>query len=405
VSATVLIGTQWGDEGKGKITDLICADYDYCVRYQGGNNAGHTVIANGHELALHLVPSGVMYEQVTPVIGNGCVIDPKVLLEEIDKLEAEGISCARLKISAHAHMIMPYHVALDHAAEDNRAHKVGTTGRGIGPCYQDKAARIGLRMENLLDLERFEAHLKAVLPGKKCLLSEFYGQPTLDGDRILADYSGYAARLRDKICDTGLLLNLALDAGKQVLLEGAQGTQLDLDHGTYPYVTSSSCSAGGATVGSGIGPTRIDRVLGIAKAYLTRVGEGPFPTELDDEDGATLGSAGAEVGVTTGRARRCGWYDAPVVKYAAQVNGLTELALTKLDVLSAFAEIKVCVDYQDGRPVYETLPGWQTDITGCRSFEELPMAAQAYVKRLEELAGVPVTIVAVGPDRAQTILR
>jgi adenylosuccinate synthase len=418
------VGAQWGDEGKGKVTDLICSDYDYCVRYQGGNNAGHTVVAGGHTLALHLVPSGVMYDNVVPVIGNGCVVDPKVLLDEMAGLEAQGISCERLRVSANAQMIMPYHVALDGAAEDARAHKVGTTKRGIGPAYQSKAARSGLRLQDLLDLDGFRERLGMALDAANRQLTAVYGCPALDFDQIYDDYRAYADQLHDKICDTSLLLNTALESGGHVLFEGAQGTLLDLDHGTYPYVTSSTCTAGGATYGSGVGPTRIDRVLGIAKAYVTRVGEGPFPTELSEESGAgeVLSRVGHEVGVTTGRSRRCGWYDAPIIKYAVRVNGLTDLALTKLDILGEFSEIKVCTSYRlpDGsvcdtipmlqsefaaaEPIYESLPGWQSDISGCRSFEELPLNAQNYVRRLEELAGVPISLIAVGPDRDETIL-
>lgn len=423
--STVLVGAQWGDEGKGKITDLLAANYDYVVRYQGGNNAGHTVIAQGHKLALHLIPSGVMYEGVTPVIANGCVIDPRVLIEEMDMLEAKGISVERLLISTNAHLIMPYHLDLDGAAEHRLGkNEIGTTKRGIGPAYQDKAARSGLRVQDLLDERIFYLKVSEALKEKNEVLSKLYGLPVYTAEQICDLYASYAERLRSHIADTQMLLNRELKAGKRVLFEGAQGTLLDLDHGTYPFVTSSSCTAGGAVTGSGVGPKVIDKVLGIIKAYLTRVGSGPFPTELplDDEAGRKLAKIGGEVGVTTGRARRCGWYDAVIARYAAEVNGLTDLCVTKLDVLSAFETIKICVAYEWGgerfvslpsqqsaihhaTPVYEKLPGWQCDITRCKSFDELPVQAQAYIERLEELTGVPVSMIAVGPEREQTILR
>lgn len=422
--STVLVGTQWGDEGKGKITDLIAANFDYVVRFQGGNNAGHTVIADGRNLALHLIPSGVMYPSVTPVIANGCVVDPKVLIEEMDMLEEQGLSVQKLLISSNAHLIMPYHIDLDGAAEHRLgSNEIGTTHRGIGPAYQDKAARSGLRVQDLLDERIFNLKLEEALKEKNEILSKIYGMPTYTTEQISTLYASYAERLKPHITDTQTLLNSALREGKRVLFEGAQGTLLDLDHGTYPFVTSSSCTAGGAVTGTGVGPKSIDRVLGIIKAYITRVGSGPFPTELpeDDEIGQTLSHIGGEVGVTTGRARRCGWYDAVIARYAAEVNGLTDLCVTKLDVLSTLETIKICVAYEHkGKrytslpseqtvlhhptPVYEELPGWQSDITHCRSFEELPSQAQAYIKRLEELAGVPVSMIAVGPEREQTIL-
>ncbi len=423
--STVLLGAQWGDEGKGKITDLIAADYDYVVRYQGGNNAGHTVIADGHELALHLIPSGVMYPGVTPVIANGCVVDPKVLIEEMDILEAQGLSVANLLISTNAHLIMPYHLDLDGAAEHRLGtNEIGTTRRGIGPAYQDKAARSGLRVQDLLDERIFTLKVEEALKEKNEILSKIYNMPTYTTEQICDLYAEYAKRLRPHIADTRALLCRELNAGKRVLFEGAQGTLLDVDHGTYPFVTSSSCTAGGAVTGSGVGPKAIDKVLGIIKAYITRVGSGPFPTELalDDEAGGILSHIGGEVGVTTGRARRCGWYDAVIARYAVEVNGLTDLCVTKLDVLSALDTIKVCVAYEwqgeryttlpsvqsivhHPEPVYEELPGWKTDITHCRAFEELPDEARAYIERLEELAEVSVSMIAVGPDREQTIMR
>lgn len=422
---TVLVGSQWGDEGKGKITDLISSDFDYVVRFQGGNNAGHTVITPKHHLALHLIPSGVMYEHITPVIGNGCVIDPKVLLGEIDMLEGEGISCERLRISSNAHIIMPYHRDLDGASERRLgSNLIGTTRRGIGPAYQDKSSRMGLRMQDMLDEGIFRDKVEAALVEKNDILSKVYGLPTYTVDQICEEYLPYAERLQQYIAETSMMLNNALDAGQNVLFEGAQATMLDIDFGTYPFVTSSNCSAGGAVTGTGVGIKHINRVLGIAKAYITRVGSGPFPTELPegDADGEALCSVGGEYGVTTGRKRRCGWYDAVTTAYAAKVNGLTDLAITKLDVLSQFDTIKVCTAYDcDGeiwrtapqnqtkfhhaKPIYEEVPGWKTDISGCRTFDELPQAAKDYIAYLEELAGVRVSIVAVGPSREQTIMR
>ena len=420
---TILVGTQWGDEGKGKVTDLLARDYDYVVRFQGGNNAGHTVIHGSTKLALHLIPSGIMYEGVTPVIGNGVVVDPKVLTEEMAGLEAQGISTARLLISGNAHVIMPYHILLDGASEQRLGtNKIGTTKRGIGPCYQDKYTRIGIRIQDLLDPKIFREKVQAAVAEKNEILRDIYSMPTLSADDICDEYLRYASIIRPHVVDCSHLLNTALREGKKVLFEGAQATQLDIDHGTSPFVTSSNCTAGGAMTGTGVGPTKVQRVLGIAKAYLTRVGSGPFPTELFDEYGETLGEAGHEYGVTTGRKRRCGWFDAVVARYAVEVNGLTDIALTKLDVLGAVDTIKVCTAYEaDGKtydyvpeqqtafhhakPVYEELPSWQCDISGCRTFEELPEQAQAYVERLEQLCGAPISIVTVGPDRDQTIMR
>lgn len=423
MAGVVLVGAQWGDEGKGKITDLISDQFNYVVRYQGGNNAGHTVIVGDQKLALHLVPSGIMYPHITPIIGNGCVIDPKVLIEEMDMVESKGLSTEKLLISANAHLIMPYHRDLDGASEKRLGkNEIGTTHRGIGPAYQDKASRLGLRMQDLFDRSIFKEKVEAALIEKNAVLEKVYGLPTYTVDEIAEEYLGYAERLKPHIAEVSPLLNHALDDGQSVLFEGAQGTLLDIDHGTYPFVTSSNATSGGATTGSGVGPTKINRVLGIAKAYITRVGSGPFPTELYDKDGETLIEVGHEYGVTTGRQRRAGWYDAVIVRYAVEVNGLTDLILTKLDVLSEFETIKVCVAYEHlgkiyktvpghqsafhhAKPIYEELPGWQCDITGCRTFEELPEKAQEYVKFIEELAGVPVTMIAVGPDREQTILR
>ena len=423
--SAVLVGTQWGDEGKGKICDLIAPEFDCVVRYQGGNNAGHTIVSGDKKFGLHLVPSGIMYPNVTPLIGNGCVVDPKVLLEEIDTLEAAGISCDNLRVSGNAHIIMPYHRDLDGASEKRLGKNlIGTTKRGIGPCYQDKAARIGLRMQDMLDEHIFRKKLETALEITNLTLERIYEMPTYTVEQICDEYLPYAERLKPYICESSLMLNEMLDEGKSILFEGAQATLLDIDHGTYPFVTSSNCTAGGAITGSGVGMENVERILGIAKAYLTRVGSGPFPTELsfDTPEGDTLSTIGAEVGVTTGRRRRCGWFDGVIANYSARVNGLTDIALTKLDVLSAFDRIKVCVAYEcDGKeyttvpehqsvfyhakPVYEELPGWKTDITGCRHFEDLPKAAQDYVTFIEGLAKTRVSIIAVGPDREQTIMR
>lgn len=423
MTGTVLVGAQWGDEGKGKITDLLCESYQYVTRFQGGNNAGHTVIHGDVKLGLHLIPSGIMYPDVTPLIGNGCVIDPKVLIAEMDQLEEMGISTEKLIISPNAHLIMPYHRDLDGASEKRLgANEIGTTRRGIGPAYQDKASRMGIRMQDLFDRSIFKEKIAAALVEKNDILEKIYGLPTYSVEDIATEYLEYAVRLKPHIKEVGSVLNKALDEGKKVLFEGAQGTLLDIDHGTYPFVTSSSSTAGGATIGTGVGPTKIDRVLGIAKAYITRVGSGPFPTELDDKDGETLIQVGKEFGTTTGRQRRAGWYDAVIVRYAVEVNGLTDLIVTKLDVLSEFDTIKVCTAYEHlgkiyktvpshqsafhhAKPIYEELPGWKEDITHCRTFEELPKAAQDYIHFLEELAGIPVTMIAVGPARSQTIIR
>ncbi len=423
MAGIVLVGAQWGDEGKGKITDLIADNFDFVVRFQGGNNAGHTVIHAGRTLKLHLIPSGIMYPHITPIIGNGCVIDPKVLIEEMDRLEADDISTHRLLISCNAHLIMPYHRDLDGASERRLgANEIGTTRRGIGPAYMDKASRMGLRIQDLQDEHILRKKLEAALPEKNDILSKLYDMPTYTVEQIAEEYLAYAERIKPHIAETSAIINRALKADQWVLFEGAQGTLLDLDHGTYPFVTSSSPTAGGACTGAGVGPKAIDRVLGIAKAYITRVGSGPFPTELFDETGDLLTQVGGEYGTTTGRQRRCGWYDAVIVRNAVQVNGLTDLAITKLDVLSGMETIKVAVAYEyEGRrfndlpchqtvfhhakPVYEELPGWTEDITGCRTFEELPKNARDYITFIEDLAETPVSIIAVGPSREQTIMR
>ena len=420
--AIVLLGAQWGDEGKGKATDLLGGRVDYVVRYQGGNNAGHTVVIGDAKYALHLLPSGILSPGVVPVIGNGVVIDPAVLLQEMAGLEARGVDTSRLLISASAHLITPYHVTLDKVTERFLGKaKIGTTGRGIGPTYMDKVARIGIRVQDLFDPSILRQKVEGALAGKNQTLVKVFNRRELDVDAITEELLQYAEPLRPHVADTALVLNDALDTGKTVLLEGGQGTLLDVDHGTYPFVTSSNPTAGGACTGSGIGPTRITRVIGILKAYTTRVGSGPFPTELHDEWGERLRSVGGEVGVTTGRPRRCGWFDAPIARYATRVNGLTDIFLTKLDVLTGIERIPVCVAYEiDGKridelpmtqtdfhhakPIYEELPGWSEDISSARSIEDLPSNAQAYVRYLEELSGAPISAIGVGQDRDATIV-
>jgi adenylosuccinate synthase len=419
--AIVLVGAQWGDEGKGKATDLLGDQVDYVVRYQGGNNAGHTVVIGEETYALHLLPSGVLSPQVVPVIGNGVVIDPKVLFEEIDGLQERGISCDRLLVSANAHLIMPHHRALDKVTERYLGNaRIGTTGRGIGPTYGDKVARMGIRVQDLFDPGILRQKLDLVLREKNQMLAKVYNRRGIDAGLVAGEYEAYGRRLRPYTADTGLVLNQALDAGQTVLLEGAQATLLDVDHGTYPFVTSSSPTAGGACAGASIGPTRITRVVGILKAYTTRVGAGPFPTELTDAQGEWLRKTGMEFGVTTGRPRRTGWFDAVIARYATRVNGVTDYFITKLDVLSGLEKVPVCVAYDiDGtrhdeipmtqtefhhaRPVYEYLDGWWEDISTAREFAGLPRNAQAYVKTLEDMAGAPVAAIGVGPRRDQTL--
>lgn len=422
--AIVLIGAQWGDEGKGKATDLLGGRVQWVVRYQGGNNAGHTVVLpNGENFALHLIPSGILTPGVTNVIGNGVVVDPGVLLDELAGLENRGVDTTNLLLSADAHLIMPYHVAIDKVTERFLgAKKIGTTGRGIGPCYQDKIARVGVRVADVLDEKILTHKVEAALEFKNQVLSKIYNRKALDPQQVVDEVLGQAEGFKHRIADTRLRLNKALDAGETVLLEGSQGTLLDVDHGTYPYVTSSNPTAGGAAVGSGIGPNRIGTVLGILKAYTTRVGSGPFPTELFDEHGAYLAKTGGEVGVTTGRARRCGWFDAVIARYATRVNGITDYFLTKLDVLSSLETVPICVGYEvDGvrvdempmtqtdihhaTPIYEEMPGWWEDISEARTFEDLPENARNYVLRLEELSGARMSCIGVGPGRDQTIVR
>ncbi|GGG21535.1 adenylosuccinate synthetase [Rhodococcoides trifolii] len=422
--AIVLIGAQWGDEGKGKATDIFGERLQWVVRYQGGNNAGHTVVLpNGDKFALHLIPSGILSPNVNNVIGNGVVVDPGVLLEEIAGLEARDIDTTRLFLSADAHLIMPYHVAIDKVTERFLgASKIGTTGRGIGPCYQDKFARVGVRVADVLDEKILAQKVEAALEFKNQVLSKIYNRRALDPAQVVDEVLGQAEGFKHRISDTRLELNLALERGETVLLEGSQGTLLDVDHGTYPYVTSSNPTAGGAAVGSGVGPNRIETVLGILKAYTTRVGSGPFPTELFDNSGEYLAKTGGEVGVTTGRARRTGWFDAVIARYATRVNGITDYFLTKLDVLSSLDTIPICVAYDvDGvrhddmpmtqtgfhhaKPIYEEMPGWWEDISAARRFEDLPVNAQNYVLRLEELSHSHISYIGVGPGRDETIVR
>lgn len=420
--ALVLLGAQWGDEGKGKATDLLGDRVDYVVRYQGGNNAGHTVVIGDQKYALHLLPSGILSPNCVPVIGNGVVIDPAVLLEEIKGLNERGIDTSKLTISLNAHLITPYHRTIDKVTERFLGKaKIGTTGRGIGPAYADKINRIGIRVQDLFDTSILRQKLEAALKDKNQVLVKVFNRNNINVEDVLNEYLNYAEILRPYVADTALILNKALEAGKTVLLEGSQGTLLDVDHGTYPYVTSSNPTSGGACTGSGIGPTKIDRVIGILKAYTTRVGSGPFPTELFDEDGEALRRIGGEVGVTTGRNRRCGWFDAPIARYATRINGLTDFFLTKLDVLTGWEKIPVCVAYEiDGKrveevpasqsdfhhakPIYEYLDGWSEDISNCKKFEDLPINAQKYVKYLEEISGAPMSAIGVGPGRNQTIV-
>jgi adenylosuccinate synthase len=420
--AVVLLGAQWGDEGKGKATHLLGDRVDYVVRYQGGNNAGHTVVIGDQKYALHLLPSGILSPNVIPVIGNAVVIDPAVLLEEIKGLNERGINTSKLKISTNAHLITPYHRTIDKVSERFLGKsKIGTTGRGIGPAYADKINRIGIRVQDLFDQSILKQKVEAALHDKNQILVKVFNRKGITVDEVINEYLGYADILKPYVTDTSLLLDQALQQGKVVLLEGSQGTLLDVDHGTYPFVTSSNPTAGGASTGSGIGPTKITRVIGILKAYTTRVGSGPFPTELFDKDGEALRKIGGEVGVTTGRNRRCGWFDAPIARYAVRVNGLTDFFLTKLDVLTGREKIPVCVaykidgkrveelpasqsDFHHAKPIYEYLPGWKEDISKAKSFADLPTNAQTYVKFLEKISGAPMSAIGVGPGRDETIV-
>ena len=419
MSVTVLVGSQWGDEGKGKIVDILSEKFKIVARYQGGANAGHTVIIGDNKYILHLIPSGILRDDVICVIGNGVVIDPTALLDEIELLEKNGIKVdGRLFISHNAHLIMPYHKLLDQISEGGET-KIGTTGRGIGPCYIDKFARKGIRIVDLLDRVELEKKIRANLKEKNELLKKVYEHEGLDVDKIVKEYLEFDERIDKYIKDVPTFLNNAVDEGMSVLLEGAQGTMLDVDHGTYPFVTSSSPTSGGASTGTGIPPTKINSVIGIVKAYTTRVGNGPFPTELLDKDGEKLREVGAEFGATTGRPRRCGWYDAFLVAYSQMVNGITSVAITKLDVLSGFEKIKVCVAYElNGKrikyfptsveqlsavkPIYEVLDGWNEDITNCTSYEQLPVKTKDYLSFIAKHSGIKIEIISVGPKRRQT---
>ncbi len=421
--AVVLIGAQWGDEGKGKATDLLGSSVDYVVKFNGGNNAGHTVVIGDQKYALHLLPSGILSPGVVPVIANGVVIDISVLIEELDGLESRGIDTSRLRISANAHVIPPYNRTLDKVTERFLgSRKLGTTGRGIGPTYADKMNRVGIRVQDLYDESILRQKVTAALDTKNQLLIKIYNRRAVEVEEVMEELLRHAERIRPMVCDTALELNEALDADKTVLFEAGQATLLDVDHGTYPFVTSSNATSGGACTGSGVAPTRVDRVIGILKAYSTRVGEGPFPTELHDDMGEFLRKTGGEYGVTTGRPRRCGWVDAVVGRYAQRINGVTDFVVTKLDILTGLEKIPVCVaydvqgvrhdsmpvnqsDFHHATPIYEELPGWWEDISQCRTFEELPENAQKYVLRLEELIGARVSAIGVGPGRDETIQR
>ncbi len=421
--AVVLVGAQWGDEGKGKATDLLGDRVDYVVRYQGGNNAGHTVVIGDKKFALHLLPSGILTPACTPVIGNGVVVDLEVLFKEIDGLIEKGVDTSKLLISANAHIITPYHVTVDKVSERFLGKRaIGTTGRGIGPTYGDKMGRLGIRIQDLFDPSILLQKVEAALAQKNDLLVKIYNRAAVNAEEVVEHLLSFAERLKPMVADTSLILNQAIDEGKTVLLEGGQGTLLDVDHGTYPFVTSSNPTSGGATTGSGIGPTKISGVIGILKAYTTRVGAGPFPTELFDDMGEYLRTTGGEVGVTTGRDRRCGWFDAPIARYATRVNGLTDIFLTKLDVLSGLQEIPVCVaydvdgqrveevpvsqtDFHHAKPIYEMFPGWEEDISKITSFDALPQNAKDYILALEKMSGARISAIGVGPDRNATLVR
>lgn len=419
----VIVGVQWGDEGKGKATDLLGERTDWVVKFNGGNNAGHTVVVGDEKYALHLLPSGILSPGVTPVIGNGVVVDLEVLFQELDALEARGIDVSKLKISANAHIITHYHRTLDKVQERFLGKRqIGTTGRGIGPAYADKINRVGIRIQDLFDESILRQKVEGALDQKNHLLVKVFNRRDIAVDEIVDDLLSYAERVRPMVCDTGLALTEALDRNEVVVFEGGQATMLDVDHGTYPFVTSSTATAAGAASGSGVGPNRLDRIVGIVKAYTTRVGAGPFPTELFDEDGEWLAKGGHEFGTTTGRARRVGWYDAPITRYATRINGITDLVLTKLDVLTGRPTIPVCVaydvngerfdevpvnqsDFHHATPILEEFPGWTEDITGARTFEDLPKNAQDYVLALEKMSGTRISVIGVGPGRDEVIVR
>jgi adenylosuccinate synthase len=421
--AIVLVGAQWGDEGKGKATDLLGDRVDYVVKFNGGNNAGHTVVIGEEKYALHLLPSGILTPGVVPVIANGVVVDIEVLFQEIEAISARGVDVSKLLISANAHVITAYHRTMDKVTERFLGKRqIGTTGRGIGPTYADKINRVGIRIQDLFDENILRQKVEGALHQKNHLLVKIYNRRAITVDEIVEDLLGYVERLRPMVADTSLVLSRALDAGKTVLFEAGQATMLDVDHGTYPFVTSSNATSGGAATGSGVAPTRFERVIGIVKAYTTRVGAGPFPTELHDDSGEFLRAHGFEFGTTTGRPRRCGWYDAPIARYAARVNGITDFVLTKLDVLTGLERIPVCVAYEvDGVrvdevpvsqsdfhhavPIYEEFPGWSEDITGARSFADLPQAAQDYVLAVEAMSGSRISAIGVGPGRDEIVVR
>ncbi|WP_151641187.1 adenylosuccinate synthase [Corynebacterium sp. 11A] len=423
MAVVVIVGAQWGDEGKGKATDILGGQVDYVVKPNGGNNAGHTVVVGGDKYELKLLPAGVLSENATPVLGNGVVINLEALFDEIDGLEARGANASRLRISANAHVVAPYHQIIDRVGERFLGKRaIGTTGRGIGPTYADKVSRVGVRVQDIFDESILRQKVESALDQKNQILVKMYNRKAVDPEEVVQYFLSYAERLKPMVIESELELNRAIDEGKHVLMEGGQATMLDVDHGTYPFVTSSNPSAGGACVGSGIGPTKVTSSLGIIKAYTTRVGAGPFPTELFDKWGEFLQTTGGEVGVNTGRKRRCGWYDSVVARYASRVNGFTDLFLTKLDVLTGIGEIPICVaydvdgtrfdempmtqsDFHHATPIYETMPAWEEDITSCRSFEDLPPKAQDYVHRLEELSGCRISYIGVGPGRDQTITR
>ena len=420
--STVIVGAQWGDEGKGKIVDLLAARADVVARFQGGNNAGHTIVHGDEVFKFHLIPSGILYPGTTCVIGNGVVVDPGVLTGEIDALRERGVDTSNLRLSANAHLIMPYHLMLDQVGEAKLGKReIGTTRRGIGPCYADKALRLGIRVQDMLDEKILKQKIYAALQPKAQQLRDFEKDPALDLQAITEQYLLYGSRLEQYISDTPNLIHDALDSGQSVIFEGAQAALLDIDHGTYPFVTSSNPTAGAACTGTGVGPTRIDHVLGITKAYTTRVGEGPFPTELDDDAGRHMAEVGHEVGTTTGRARRCGWLDLVALRYAVRVSGMTQLGITKLDVLSGLSEVKLCTaytkpdgtetadfpwhqsDFHSCTPVYETMEGWDEDIVGVTSLDDLPPRAKAYVERIAQFTGVPITLIGTGQGRHEVI--
>ncbi len=420
--AVIVVGTQWGDEGKGKATDHLGSEVDLVVKFNGGNNAGHTVVIDGEKYALHLLPAGILSENVTPIIGNGVVVDLEVLFQEMEDLEARGRDVSHLRISANAHIIPPYNRVIDRVTEKFLGKRqLGTTGRGIGPSYADKMNRIGIRVQDLFDPSILRQKVEGALTNKNHLLVKVFNKRAVDIDEVTNELLSYADRVRPMVVDSSLLVNEALDEGKTVLFEAGQATMLDIDHGTYPFVTSSSAIAGGACTGAGVGPTRIDSVVGVSKAYTTRVGEGPFPTELFGDEGDELRERGGEFGVTTGRPRRTGWFDGVVARYATRVNGLTDLVVTKLDVLTGYEQIPICVaydvegarvdempmtqsDFHHAKPIYEYMPGWTEDITGVRKFEDLPENAQRYIERVEEIAGVRVSVIGVGAGREAAIV-